>query len=100
MNKLQAHEVKLQATLKHNGFEKQNDTIGERIQFLISNYLIEIATDSSGWFKLFRDPADNRYWELSYPESELQRGGAALLVYISEHDAKAKYNFPLNKWLK
>jgi hypothetical protein len=33
MNKLQAHEVKLQATLKHNGFEMQNDAIGERIQF-------------------------------------------------------------------
>lgn len=96
MNKLQTHEVKLQATLKHNGFEMQNDAIGERIQFLISNYLIEIATDSSGWFKLFRDPTDNRYWELSYPESELQGGGAALLVYISERDAKAKYSFPLN----
>lgn len=96
MNKLQAHEVKLQATLKHNGFEMENDTIGERMQFLISNYLIEIATDSSGWFKLFRDPANNRYWELSYSESGLQGDGAALLVCISEHDAKAKYSFPLN----
>lgn len=74
INKLQANEIKLQATLKHNGFEMQNDAIGERIQFLISNYLMEITTDSSGWFKLFQDPSDNRYWELSYPEGELHEG--------------------------
>ena len=47
----------------------------ERINRLISSYLQKIATDPSGWGSLYKDPEDGRYWELTYPQSELHGGG-------------------------
>jgi len=71
----------------------QADEVCLRIEKLISYYLIEIAIDSSGWEKLFQDPDDKRYWELTYPESEMHGGGAPLLRNLSEIEAKNKYTF-------
>ena len=62
-----------------------------RIEYLTQNYLIEIAVSDDGWEKLFQDPSDKRYWELIYPESELQGGGAPTLRSISIFDAKSKF---------
>lgn len=67
------------------------DNIFLKIEYLINNYFLKIATDESGWIILYQDPTDFRYWELSYPESELQGGGAPLLQIISFKEASSKY---------
>jgi len=41
----------------------KGDEISIRIKDLVANYLLEIATDNSGWCKLYMDPQDNRYWD-------------------------------------
>lgn len=67
------------------------DEMCSRIEWLKSNWLQRITTDSSGWETLYKDPHDGRYWELIYPQSELHGGGPPTLRYISDESAKSKY---------
>jgi hypothetical protein len=65
------------------------DETCRRIQQLISERLVKIITDSSGWHALYRDPQDSRLWELSYPQGEMQGGGAPKLTHLSAQRANA-----------
>lgn len=67
------------------------DDTCRRIQQLISEQLIRIATDSSGWLALYRDPQDSRLWELSYPQGEMQGGGPPKLTCIAKERAIAVF---------
>lgn len=67
------------------------DETCQRITDMTAGYLIELGRDSSGWETLYRDPHDGRFWELTYPESELQGGGPPQLRYLPEEAAKLKY---------
>ncbi len=66
---------------------------GKRIDWLVKNYLEIVSTDKSGWLVLYQDPKDKRYWELSYPNGEMQGGGPRQLKVVSEADAMSKYIF-------
>ena len=66
---------------------------GKRIDWLRSNYLKKIANDESGWYTLYQDPEDKRYWELSFPRGEMQGGGPRLLKLITKEEASSKYIF-------
>jgi hypothetical protein len=67
------------------------DSQCERIDWLRRSYLILIATDDSGWLKLYQDPEDKRYWQLNFDQGELQGGGPPTLKLLTEHEAKEKY---------
>jgi hypothetical protein len=69
------------------------DATCKRIARLIEYQLTTLGTDPTGWDTLFRDPADGRYWELIYPESDSDGGGPPRLTCIDEIDAKRKYGF-------
>jgi len=75
-----------------NGHVVADDTT-KRIEWLLDNCLIKIATDYSGWENLYVDPNDKRYWQLMYPQGEMQGGGPPALVNISEEEARKKYDF-------
>jgi hypothetical protein len=92
MMKLKSEETILKGSWKLSGGSMEADAVSERIERLISEYLIEIGEDESGWNKLYQDPEDNRYWELTYPESETHGGGASQLENIPTQEAKRKYN--------
>jgi hypothetical protein len=62
-----------------------------RIQQLIGDELVKIAKDVSGWRVLYRDPNDERPWELSYPHSEMHGGGPAKLTWISSQLAETVF---------
>jgi hypothetical protein len=64
---------------------------GKRMDLLIMGYLKKVAADASGWYILYQDPKDKRYWELSFPKSEMQGGGPRLLSVLSEKEAMDKY---------
>jgi hypothetical protein len=91
--KLKPNEIELRGNWKIENALMSPDTICKRIETLISSYLIKISEDESGWNKLFQDPEDKRYWELSYPESEMHGGGPSLLRNLSLQEAKGKYQF-------
>lgn len=63
-----------------------------RINELIKTYLIKIDSDPSGWYTLYRDPSDNRMWELSYLQSDVHGGGPPQLSYLTLEEVKNKYN--------
>ena len=43
------------------------DATCERIASLLDGGLIRVCADETGWDTLYRDPGDDRYWELTYP---------------------------------
>lgn len=67
------------------------DEVTKRIETLIEKYLKRIKADESGWNTLFCDPSDGRYWELTYPHSEMHGGGPPRLGVIEYSFAVAKY---------
>ena len=67
------------------------DDACKRVQWLSQNYLIKVATDYSGWETLYRDPEDDRYWELTYPHSHMHGGGPPSLFNLSKEEAQMKY---------
>lgn len=89
--KLKPNEIELRGSWELVGTSMKADDVSNRIESLISTYLTEIGEDESGWNKLYQDPEDKRYWELSYPESEMHGGGAPLLKNVSLQEAKGKY---------
>lgn len=73
-----------------NGRMTEDDAT-ERISSLIRTELRHVATTKDGWAKLYRDPKDGRYWELIYPQCEMQGGGPPALRVIEPRAAKQKY---------
>ena len=67
------------------------DEVNKRIDALVEKYLKKVKADQSGWNILFRDPSDGRYWELTYPESEIPGGGPPRLSAIDNSFAIQKY---------
>ncbi|HBD27039.1 Imm27 family immunity protein [Flavobacterium sp.] len=68
------------------------DETSKRIKFLIDNFLVKIAVSPSGWEKLFQDPNDLRFWELTYNDGEFHGGGAPSLRNISKEMAVKNYS--------
>lgn len=67
------------------------DDVCKRIFSLTKSYLAKVGTDASGWNTLYRDSADGRYWELTYPQSEHHGGGPPQLQCLTIDEAKHKY---------
>src|SRR5438046_3882590 len=67
------------------------DDVALRIDRLIASYLVLVAVSTDGWSKLFRDPADGRLWEHTYPKSELHGRGPARLQVLSREAARVRY---------
>lgn len=89
MKKLQKSEKELIGSwVKSNGSVECDDTC-LRIQFLTANVLKEIKIGN--WCALYQDPNDDRYWELTYPQSQLHGGGPESLVFIPDETAEKKY---------
>jgi hypothetical protein len=93
---IRADEKELVGQWLFDGKAVQPDAVAERIEHLTNRVLQKIATSRAygAWETLFRDPADGRLWERTYPQGELQGGGPPKLAEISETDAHAKYDFP------
>ena len=89
--KLKSNETLLKGGWNFNGSSMESDETTKRIEWLISERLDAIATDQSGWEKLYQDKDDNRYWELTYPQSEGYGGGPPQLEYLSIKKAQKKY---------
>ena len=95
MKKLESYEKELVGDwILADGKVRGNEAC-ERIHWLISEVLQQMGVDaaSGGWDKLFRDPADGRYWLLTYPRSEMQGGGPPALKHLTLTDQEVKEKF-------
>jgi hypothetical protein len=68
------------------------DQVSERIDELVKKYLLKIRVHESGWNALYQDPSDGRYWELTYPYSEMHGGGPPRLSVIAISHATEKFD--------
>jgi hypothetical protein len=75
------------------------DPVELRINQLIAHRLekLAVSSESGGWEILYRDPDDGRYWELTYPHSEMHGGGPKRLTNLPVIAAIAKYRFSSSK---
>lgn len=89
---LEKEEIELIGEWIFQNGEMVEDSVAKRINLLKDDFLIKVATDESGWNTLYKDPEDNRYWELTYRNSDLQGGGAPLLTNLNKESALLKYN--------
>jgi Immunity protein 27 len=91
--KLQSHETELIGKWIEEKGQVRNDAASERIAWLTSHYLrkLTVSKQWGGWETLFQDPDDGRYWEQTFPQSEMHGGGPPSLKCLSREEAKAKY---------
>ena len=67
------------------------DETCRRIEYLIEHSLVKRAASPDGWSVLYQDPGDARFWELTYPQSEMQGGGPPDLRTLDLPEAQGKY---------
>lgn len=72
------------------------DSNCKRIEWLIHHSLqkVGVSIAAGGWETLYRDPEDGRYWEHTYPQSEMQGGGPPSLRVIASDRINDKYGSP------
>jgi Immunity protein 27 len=93
MIKLQPNEQLLTGSWVAQTDKVHGDAICERIKWLLAHHLQKVADSpgSGAWETLYRDPDDGRYWERTYPQSELHGGGPAELRCLTAEEAGQKY---------
>jgi len=91
--KIQPQETDLVGKWVVENGQVRADTTCERIRWLTSHHLrkITISKQWGAWETLFQDPDDGRYWEQTYPQSEMHGGGPPRLIMLSPEQARAKY---------
>ena len=67
------------------------DDVCRQIRSAIKTNLHLIATSADGWERLYQDFNDGRYWELFYPDGEMQGGGPPGLRLAGADDIRQKY---------
>jgi hypothetical protein len=93
--KLFPSEVELVGTWVVAKGQVRCDAICDRILWLTQNHLCKIAASKQwgDWEMLFQDPDDGRFWERTFPQSEMQGGGPPRLTVLTPEEAHAKYQF-------
>jgi hypothetical protein len=73
------------------GARQVADDVCKRIFAFTKSHLVKLGNDASGWEVLYRDPSDERLWELTYPQGELHGGSPPQLRCLAAEEAKQKY---------
>lgn len=96
---LQPNEQLLTGYWNEKNGEVCGDTVCARIEWLLTYHLHKI-TDSplwGAWETLYRDPNDGRFWERTYPQSEMHGGGPPQLRCLTLDEARQKYGVQLGR---
>lgn len=92
-------EINPEETLLIGSWKMENgkvvgDEVCNRIEDLKSNYLKYLTVDKSGWETLYQDPKDERYWLLTYPNSEYHGGGPPALKMLTQTEVTEMFGLP------
>ena len=90
MEPLRTEETAIQGYWLDLGSRMVPDSNWERINQLTTGHLELLAASDDGTSRLYRDPADGRYWEKT-PVSVTLPQGPPWLKIISEAQARASY---------
>ncbi len=85
-------ETQLTGAWQEVGGGAEGDRTWARIEALVATVLQRLGCAQGGWSTLYRDPADGRLWERTYPQSQLHGGGPPCLTCIDREQAQAKYD--------
>ena len=88
---LTAEETELVGQWLFKGPRIIADAICKRIERLVSEYLVSLGADESGWDALYRDPDTGRLWELTWPQSFQHGGGPPRLRLVHADEVRTKY---------
>jgi len=90
---LATHEYEVVGRWESVGSSVRGDAACERIEHLVAHVLQELdpSKNAGGRDTLYRDPADGRLWERTFPMRHLDGGGPPTLATISEEEAIEKY---------
>ncbi|WP_163444541.1 Imm27 family immunity protein [Flavobacterium columnare] len=88
---LKSDEILLIGSWKMDDGKIIADEVCERIEKLVANYLEKVAVDKTGWEILYKDTTDNRYWLLTYPNSDWQGGGPPILKMLTQKEVTEKF---------
>lgn len=91
MNTISKTETVLKGRWIEKGSTVIQDDVCKRIDYLVSSVLEELGVNELNWSVLYKDPNDQRYWELTFPESSLHGGGPPELKVIDPIVAKRRY---------
>ena len=67
------------------------DSICEIIENMIANNLDEVGNREGGWITLFKEKTTGKFWERTFPESNMHGGGPPQLELLSKNDIKERY---------
>lgn len=67
------------------------DDSARRVEWLTSVRLERVA--EGNWTALYRDPKDDRLWELYYPLGEMHGGGPPALRLLGREEAAESYGY-------
>jgi len=90
MAALRPNETVLQGYWLDLGSRVVPDSNWERINALVANQLELLATGDDGITRLFRDPADDRFWELAPVAAHLPQG-PPILTALSQEQVYSRY---------
>ena len=99
MNSLSTHETELVGKWVERDGKVVADATCQRIDQL-TNGGLNVVQDHprlGGWVRLYQDKSDGRFWERSYPQSELHGGGPPTLRCISADEVVREYDFQPGK---
>jgi hypothetical protein len=88
---LKPEETELRGFWIDLGSSMTPDAWWERITILTREFLELVATSSDETARLYRDPADGRFWELTGVAPQMKDGGPPLLTCIGTERARERY---------
>ena len=101
MKRISPEEIVIRGSIVESGKLLTDNDACLRINWLMSDVLenLGVRKDSGGWERLYRDPADGRYWLVTYPHGEMHGGGPPDLrnVTLSEREMSENY-FSREEW--
>ncbi len=88
---LAATETEIRGQWSYTDGIIHEDDNTKRIHWLLDRCLTYIGADESGWQKLYVNPGDGQYWELSFPQSQWHGGGPPTITRIDKDVAQQQY---------
>ncbi|MEE2691656.1 MAG: Imm27 family immunity protein [Pseudomonadota bacterium] len=70
---------------------RRRTEISKRIHWLTREQFSFVKSTDDGWSRLYWDAHDGRYWELTYPHSEMHGGGPAQIEEVTPEYASLRY---------
>lgn len=80
-----ADEMLLKCQWIYANGKMHGDVNCNRIEWLVTHYLIKTDTRDGGWTTIYKDPEDGRYWVRNFPHGEMHGGGPPQLYCIGDN---------------